>query len=430
MSLLDPSLVRHGRVNGRYFRENFAQGGIDLVQIVPELVTNADSAIARGGRPSGRIVLRFGAPDPDFAAEWKRAMRRLRAPALLEWRHELRCTTTGRDGRRGGRPAARGARRRRRTRSGQRGLFGRGLRDVWLAQGGGRIEGVHEGRLVESWFFPSGGDDPYAYVHVRDEEASAAARAQLGLDGSGTRITVPLAARAAAGQRAPAAPGRPARAAAAGARGSRARAVARAAGRAGRSSSRCRRPSPTAERPLLFDDEIEVGARRAGAGDRAARGRADPAQPVARDAARRAGDPLRARRARDDARRSRGRAGHAAPLRRGDLRGDRAAPARGAGLAAPAGRRQGRPLRAQRAPPVRAAPVRGVERVLRPIVAAEERRAGAHLVRAGRAVQARDQVGLRALNDALRNAFDAPGTAGFERGGAPADAPARVEPGA
>ena len=69
-----------------------------------------------------------------------------------------------------------------------------------------------------------------------------------------------------------------------------------------------------------------------------------------------------------------------------------------------------------------------IERVLRPIVAAEERRAGAHLVRAGRAVQARDQVGLRALNDALRSAFDAPGTAGFERGGAPADAPARVEP--
>ena len=45
----DPSLIRHGRVNGRYFRENFAQGGIDLVEIIPELVTNADSAIAVGG---------------------------------------------------------------------------------------------------------------------------------------------------------------------------------------------------------------------------------------------------------------------------------------------------------------------------------------------------------------------------------------------
>jgi hypothetical protein len=69
-----------------------------------------------------------------------------------------------------------------------------------------------------------------------------------------------------------------------------------------------------------------------------------------------------------------------------------------------------------------------IERVLRPIVAADDRRAGAHLVRAGRALQARDQVGLRALNDALRNVFDAPGSAGFERGGAPADAAPKVEP--
>jgi hypothetical protein len=68
-----------------------------------------------------------------------------------------------------------------------------------------------------------------------------------------------------------------------------------------------------------------------------------------------------------------------------------------------------------------------IERVLRPIVAAEERRAGAHLVRAGRAVQARDQVGLRALNDALRSAFDAPGGAGFQRGGRPVDAPPRQD---
>jgi hypothetical protein len=69
-----------------------------------------------------------------------------------------------------------------------------------------------------------------------------------------------------------------------------------------------------------------------------------------------------------------------------------------------------------------------VDRVLRPIVAAEERRAGAHLVRAGRTVHARDQVGLRALNDVLRNAFDAPGGAGFERGGEPSATPSRVEP--
>ena len=66
--------------------------------------------------------------------------------------------------------------------------------------------------------------------------------------------------------------------------------------------------------------------------------------------------------------------------------------------------------------------------MLRPIVADEERRAGAHLVRPGRAVQARDQVGLRALNDALRGAFDAPGGAGFERGGTPSDTPPSTAP--
>ena len=34
---------RVGAVRGRYLRENFAQGGIGLVQIVPELITNADA---------------------------------------------------------------------------------------------------------------------------------------------------------------------------------------------------------------------------------------------------------------------------------------------------------------------------------------------------------------------------------------------------
>src|SRR6266571_172860 len=38
---IDASKLRHGRVRGRYFRENFAQAGIDLItQIIPELVTN------------------------------------------------------------------------------------------------------------------------------------------------------------------------------------------------------------------------------------------------------------------------------------------------------------------------------------------------------------------------------------------------------
>ena len=250
--MLDPSLVRHGRVNGRYFRENFAQGGIDLVQIIPELVTNADSAIALGGRSMGRIVLRFGSPDVAFADEWKRAMRRLRAPALLDWRYELRCSDDGigmdtaavdrRLGALGVLPDA----------SGQRGLFGRGLRDVWMAQGGGRLEGVHDGRRVESWFFPAAGNDPYAYVHVRDEAASAD-------DPPGTRITVPLAAgpppanarlRRLVGQLVQLRPvlSDPARQLWLELPGEGAQLVTLPA------------PEPDSERPVLFDDEVEIMA--------------------------------------------------------------------------------------------------------------------------------------------------------------------------
>ncbi|MGH2929523.1 MAG: hypothetical protein ACRDL8_15080, partial [Solirubrobacteraceae bacterium] len=58
----DSLKVRVGQARGRYFRENFAQGGVDLVQIIPELVTNADAAIAASGRERGRIVLAFAAP--------------------------------------------------------------------------------------------------------------------------------------------------------------------------------------------------------------------------------------------------------------------------------------------------------------------------------------------------------------------------------
>ena len=73
VELVASSEIRVGAVRGRYFRENFAQGGIDLVQIVPELVTNADAAIAAAGRERGRIELRFGAPD---RSSWRRGERR------------------------------------------------------------------------------------------------------------------------------------------------------------------------------------------------------------------------------------------------------------------------------------------------------------------------------------------------------------------
>ncbi len=63
-----------------------------------------------------------------------------------------------------------------------------------------------------------------------------------------------------------------------------------------------------------------------------------------------------------------------------------------------------------------------IDRVLKPIVADEERRASAHLIGTARAITARDQVGLRALNDALKAAFDHPGSSGREPGSAPASA--------
>src|SRR5215218_7774448 len=169
--LLSSSAIRVGAVRGRYFRENFAQGGIDLVQIVPELVTNADAAIATAGRERGRIELRFGPPDEAFARAWREQMRVLRMPALTSWRFEVRCADDGvgvdaatverRLGVLGELPERREG----------RGLFGRGLRDVWLAQGAGRIAGARGGRAVESWFFPAAGAEPYAYLHVRDEAA-------------------------------------------------------------------------------------------------------------------------------------------------------------------------------------------------------------------------------------------------------------------
>jgi hypothetical protein len=409
--VLDPSLVRHGRVNGRYFRENFAQGGIDLVQIIPELVTNADSAIALSGLPVGRIVLRFGAPDAAFAGEWKRAMRRLRAPALLDWRYELRCSDDGvgmdaaavdrRLGALGVLPDA----------AGQRGLFGRGLRDVWLAQGGGRLESVHDGRQVESWFFPSGGDDPYAYVHVRDEPAAVG-------EPSGTRITVPLAAgrpltnarlRRLVGQLVQLRPvlADPARQLWLELPGEGAQLVTLPA------------PEPDPERPVLFDDEVDVTASvRARVIVRRAAG---PIPLSPSRATRLGGLVIRSGRAAHETT----LAGHEGEPGTRHLYGEVVCEAleelQRSALDSP------RPhvvVKVDRSGlnehhPVVQRLYAAIERVLRPIVAAEERRAGAPVVRAGRAVQARDEVGLRALNDVLRGAFDAPGGAGFERGDTP-----------
>jgi hypothetical protein len=419
---IDPSAVRLGRARGRYFRENFAQGGVDLVQIIPELVTNADAAIAASGRTSGRIVLSVATPHPEFLSLWRARMRSLRSPALLSWKHELRCTDDGAgvdaelvDGRLG----ALGVEP---PQSGQRGLFGRGLRDVWLAQGAGRIEGVRAGRAVESWFFPAPGDEPYAFVHVRDRPASGEDLKALGVAVSGARVTVPLSAA-----RLPPA--------------GRLRALVSQLvqlrpiledphrqlylEQPGQTPQLITYPSPEPdpERPVLFDSEVQVAA-----------------NVTARVVVRRSKEALSQ--------------GFSRATRRGGLviRSGRAA--HETTLAGFEGRPGARHLygevyceaieQLQRQALDKPRPelvvkvdrsglnehhptverlYQAIDRVLRPIVAAEERRAGAHLIGAPRAVSARDQVGLRALNDLLKAAFDQPGTAAAEPGESTASKP-------
>ena len=420
VAAFDRSAVRFGRARGRYFRENFAQGGVDLVQVIPELVTNADAAIAASGRPVGRIALALAAPDPEFLALWRARMRSLRSPALLSWRYELRCADDGEGVDAGLIDERLGALGVEPPRAGQRGLFGRGLRDVWLAQGAGRIEGVRAGRAVESWFFPAPGEEPYAFVHVRDQPASAADLNALGVSVSGTRVTVPLSAA-----RLPAA----GRLRALVCQLVQLRPILEDPSRAiyleqpGRTPELISYPAPEPdpERPVLFDSEVQVAANVA-----------------ARIVVRRAKEPLSQ--------------GFSRATRRGGLviRSGRAA--HETTLSGFEGRPGVRHLygevfcealeRLQRDAidkprpelvvkvdrsglnehhPIVARLYEAIDRVLRPIVAAEERRAGAHLIGAPRAVTARDQVGLRALNDLLKAAFDQPGNAAAEPGQHPAD---------
>jgi hypothetical protein len=411
---LSRDAVRVGAVRGRYFRENFAQGGIDLVQIIPELVTNADAAIAAAGRPHGRIELAFGAPDPEFLAAWRAQMRALRVPALLRWRFEVRCTDDGigvdaaavdrRLGALGELP----------ERGGQRGLFGRGLRDVWLAQGAGRIEGVRDGRAVESWFFPAADDDPYAYLHVREGSAPGAA--------SGTRVTVPLAI-----ERLPA-DGRlrtlvsqlvqlrpvledPARE------------IWLELPSGAVEVVRLPMPEPDPQRPVLFEDEVRIS------GDATARvtvrRSAQPIAPGMSRATRLGGLVVRSGRA---AHESTFASHEGLPGTRhlyGEVRCDALDDLQRAALDRP---RPQLVVKVDRSGlndnhPIVKVLYAAIDRILRPIVADEERRAGAHLVRAGGALRARDLVGLRALNDALRGAFDTPGRAAFAVGVHPSERP-------
>jgi hypothetical protein len=407
-SLLSPSAVRVGAVRGRYFRENFAQGGIDLVQIVPELVTNADAAIAAAGRERGRIELRFGAPDAAFMAAWRAQMRALRAPALLSWRFEVRCGDDGlgmdaatvdrRLGILGELPDERGS----------RGLFGRGLRDVWLAQGAGRIQGARGGRAVESWFFPAAGDDPYAYIHIRDEAAPGAR--------AGTRVTVPLAAerlppegrlRTLVSQLVQLRP----------VLEDPTRELWLELPSGAAELARVPMPEPDPERPVLFDDEVPVsGQIRARV---TVRRSARPLSPGMSRATRIGGLVVRSGRAAHESTFASHEGSPGTRSLYGEVRCDALEDLQRDALEAP------RPqvvVKVDRSGlndnhPVVKALYASIDRVLRPIVAAEERQTRAHLVRAGSALRARDEVGLRALNDALKGAFDTPGKAGFQAGG-------------
>jgi hypothetical protein len=424
---LDLPAIRVGRARGRYFRENFAQGGVDLVQIVPELVTNADAAIAASGRPSGRIVLAFSTPDPEFVRAWRTRMRTVRSPALLNWRHELRCTDDGegvdaalideRLGALGVEPA----------RAGQRGLFGRGLRDVWLAQGAGRIEGVRGQRVVESWFFPAPGDDPYAFVHVRDAPVTKGDLEALDVAVSGTRVTVPLAAA-----RLPA----PGRLRALVSQLVQLRPILEDGSRGvyleqpGQTPQLITYPTPDPdpERPVLFEGEVRI-APEISAWIVVRRAKEPLSQGFSR-ATRRSGLVVRS-----------GRAAHETTLAGfegrpgtrhlyGEVFCEAIEQLQREALDRP---RPELVVKVDRSGlnehhPIVKRLYAAIDHVLRPIVTAEERRAGAHLIGAPRAVTARDQVGLRALNDALKAAFDQPGTAGGHQGSSPTDkAPARVD---
>jgi hypothetical protein len=419
---IDASKLRHGRVRGRYFRENFAQAGIDLTQIIPELVTNADAAIAAAGRERGRIQLRIGPADPDFLQAWRAALRTLRVPALRSWRYELVCSDDGegvdadavdqRLGALGVVPES----------EGQRGLFGRGLRDVWLAQGGGRIQGVRGERAVETWFLPAAGDEPYVYTHVLDAAATPAIRRELGIPHEGTRVTVPLAD----GRLPPSArlrrlvadlvqlrpiledesrellldlPGEPLQ------------------------LVRYAAPEPDPERPVLFENEVELG--RGVTARVVVRRSAQPIPLSPARAARRGGLVVCSGRAAHETTLAHLEARPGARHLYGEVRCEAIERLQREALDTP------RPqvvVRVDRSGLNDAHPLvkrlyAALERILRPIVEAEERRAGARLVRAGKEIAVRDEVGLRALNDALRTAFDAPGQAGFLRGGAATSRP-------
>ncbi|HEX2702049.1 MAG TPA: hypothetical protein VHM72_01275 [Solirubrobacteraceae bacterium] len=344
--------VHVGAVRGRYFRENFAQGGIDLSQIVPELVTNADAAIAGGGRGRGRIELTIGSPDPRFLARWSEQMRALRVPALRSWRFEIRC-----------------------------------------------------------------GDDPYAYLHVHDHDAPGRP--------AGSVVTVPLAT-----ERLPA----DGRLRTLVSQLVQLRPVLEDPERelwielpSGQLEIvRFPAPEPDETRPVLFDQDVKV------TGEITARvtvrRSARPLSPGTSRATRLGGLVVRSGRAAHESTLGSHEGHPGARHLYGEIRCDALETLQRQALDRP---RPQLVVKVDRSGlndnhPVVKALYEAIDRVLRPILAEEEKRAGAHLIRPGSALKARDQVGLRALNDALKNAFDTPGKAAFEPGDQAATKPPTI----
>ncbi len=190
---IDVSQLRHGRVRGGTSARTSPRRASTSRRSSPSSSRTPTRRSPPRGGGAGASTSGSARPTPDFLRAWRAALRTLALPALRGWRYELVCSDDGEgvdaavvDQRLGALGVVP-------ERAGQRGLFGRGLRDVWLAQGGGRIQGVRRGRAVESWFLPAGGDEPYVYVHVLDAEATSAVRRALGIAHEGTRVTVPLA---------------------------------------------------------------------------------------------------------------------------------------------------------------------------------------------------------------------------------------------
>ena len=320
----------------------------------------------------------------------------LRVPAL----HELAvrdplCRRWRRRRRRDGRPAAGGAGRAARAPATTVACSAAGCATSGLRRAAGRIEGVCGGRAVESWFFPSARDDPFAYIHVRDEPAPGVP--------PGTRVTVPSAA-----DRLPA--------------DGRLRTLVcqlvqlrpvledpqrelwleLPSGAVESCARPCPSPTPSGRCCSTTRSRSRAGRARARhrPAQRAGRCRPGMSRATRRRRTRGALGPGRARV--DVRRRTRARPARAASTAR-------CAATRSRTCSATRSRRP-RPqvvVRSIAAGSTTTTPssVRSTPRssgVLRPIVAAEERRARSHLVRPAARCSARDQVGLRALNDALK----------------------------